>query len=71
MQVVHYKLQIALGLMKAERATEDVEEARDFSCTGFSNRASEIPGAVRLCESHTCKNHPTECSKLQNTTMQT
>lgn len=47
MQLAHYKLQIALGLMKAEQATEDAKEQREFGSTRLSNRASDIPGAVR------------------------
>lgn len=47
MQLAHYKLQIALGLMKAEQAIENIEEQRVFGCTRLSNRASDIPGAVR------------------------
>ncbi|KAL3218436.1 hypothetical protein MRX96_005942 [Rhipicephalus microplus] len=47
MQLAHYKLQITLGLMKAEQATEDAKEQREFGSTRLSNRASDIPGAVR------------------------
>lgn len=53
MQLAHCKLQIALGLMKAAQAAEDVEEERDVSSTSLSNRASDIPGAVW----YDCVNH--------------
>lgn len=53
MQLAHYKLPITLGFMKAEQATEDVEESRDVSSTALSNRASDIPGAMR----YDCVNH--------------
>lgn len=46
-QLADYKLQIALGLMKAEQATEDAKEQRKLGSTRLSNRASDIPGAVR------------------------
>lgn len=46
MQLAHYKLQIALGLMKAEQAKEDLEEGRDFSCTGLF---SPLYPSVHIC----------------------
>ncbi|KAL3229427.1 hypothetical protein MRX96_023610 [Rhipicephalus microplus] len=46
MQLADYKLQIPLGLMKAEQATEDAKEQRKLGSTRLSNRASDIPGAV-------------------------
>ncbi|KAH8022410.1 hypothetical protein HPB51_024140 [Rhipicephalus microplus] len=46
MQLAHYKLQIALGLMKAEQAVGNIEEQRVFGGTRVYNRASDIPGAV-------------------------
>lgn len=71
MQLAHFKLQIALGLMKAAQAAEDVEEERDVSSTSLSNRASDIPGAVR----YDCVNHiPVKIAQpnaQQNVTVQT
>ncbi|KAH8042576.1 hypothetical protein HPB51_024629 [Rhipicephalus microplus] len=48
MQLADYKLQIPLGLMKAEQATEDAKEQRKLGSTRLSNRASDIPGAVSV-----------------------